>query len=301
LNGNRVLEAGELLNLLETAVAQAKEAVVITSSRLDLPGPEILFVNPAFCEMTGFTREEILLKTPRVLQGPKSNRAMLQELRNTLARGEPFSGETVNYRHDGREYYVEWDITPIRAGDGQVAYFLSIQRDVTARKAAQQQLQDTLEQLNKRRGDLMSILNELRIGTAITDESGAVLFLNAVAQEIFPRAKNASDDDWRKLFDLSAEDAQNIEAMLRKNVAQRARVPVRLDRGERRLWLDIDVKDDPRDSRRKIFFFYDVTEINDLRLLLDERAHFHDLVGKSAGCRPSTNRFATWPGSMQRF
>jgi PAS domain S-box-containing protein len=210
LNGNRVLEAGELLNLLETAVAQAKEAVLITSSRLDLPGPEILFVNPAFCEMTGFTREEILLKTPRVLQGPKSNRAMLQELRNTLARGEPFSGETVNYRHDGREYYVEWDITPIRAADGEVAYFLSIQRDVTARKAAQQQLQDTLEQLNKSRGDLMSILNELRIGTAITDESGAVLFLNAVAQEIFPRAKNAPDADWRKLFDLSAEDAQDI-------------------------------------------------------------------------------------------
>jgi transcriptional regulator with PAS, ATPase and Fis domain len=47
------------------------------------------------------------------------------------------------------------------------------------------------------------------------------------------------------------------------------------------VWLEVDVKDDPRDGRRKIFFLYDVTEVHDLRRLLDERAHFHDLVGKS--------------------
>jgi PAS domain S-box-containing protein len=142
-----VLEAGQLLNLLETAVAQAKEAVLITSAQLDLPGPEILFANPAFCDMTGYSREEILLKTPRMLQGPKSDRVMLQQLREALERGEPFSGETINYRKDRSEYYVEWDITPIRAEDGRIAYFLSIQRDVSARKAAEQQLQETFTQL----------------------------------------------------------------------------------------------------------------------------------------------------------
>ena len=50
---NRVLEPGQLLKLLETAVGQAKEAVLITSARLDPPGPQIVFVNPAFSEMTG--------------------------------------------------------------------------------------------------------------------------------------------------------------------------------------------------------------------------------------------------------
>ena len=111
---NRLLEAEQLLKLLETAVAQAKEAVLITSARLDPPGPEILFVNPAFSEMTGYSQEEVLQKTPRILQGPKSDRVMLTELREALSRGEPFSGETINYRKDGSEYYVEWDISPIR-------------------------------------------------------------------------------------------------------------------------------------------------------------------------------------------
>jgi DNA-binding NtrC family response regulator len=82
---------------------------------------------------------------------------------------------------------------------------------------------------------------------------------------------------------MSDEDARAIEAMLGKPIAERAKIPVHLDRtGGRRLWLEVDVKDDPRDPRRQIFFFYDVTDVHDLRLLLDERAHFHDLVGKSA-------------------
>ena len=133
---NRLLEAEQMLKLLETAVAQAKEVVLISSAQLEPPGPEILFVNPAFSEMTGYSQEEVLQKTPRILQGPKSDRVMLTELREALSRGEPFSGETVNYRQDGSD--VEWDITPIRTSGGKISHFLSIQRNVTARKLAVQ-------------------------------------------------------------------------------------------------------------------------------------------------------------------
>jgi DNA-binding NtrC family response regulator len=66
-------------------------------------------------------------------------------------------------------------------------------------------------------------------------------------------------------------------------MAERNRIPLHLDgTGGRRLWLEADVKDDPRDPRGKIFFLYDVTEVHDLRRLLDERAQFYDLLGKSA-------------------
>ena len=154
-----LLVAEQLMKLLDVAVDQAKEAVLITSAELDLPGPEILFVNPALCAMTGYSREEIMHKTPRILQGPKSDRAMLQRLRDALSRGEPFSGETVNYRKDGCEYYVEWDITPIRTGGGEITHFLSIQRDVTARKLAEDKLQEMYRQVERSRNDLGSILN----------------------------------------------------------------------------------------------------------------------------------------------
>jgi PAS domain S-box-containing protein len=280
---NRLLEAEQLLKLLETAVAQAKEAVLITSAELDPPGPEILFVNPAFSEMTGYSQEEVLLRTPRILQGPKSDRAMLTKLREALSRGETFSGETVNYRKDGSEYYVEWDITPIRTSGGQISHFLSIQRNVTARKLAEDQLREMLRQVEKSRNDLGSILNELRIGTAMTDETGGIVFLNAAAQQLFVKpAAEILNISWKELFALDPEDTVQLQALIQKPPEERTKIPVRLDRADgRRLWLEVDVRNDPRDARGKIFFLYDVTEVHDLRRLLDERAQFHDLLGKS--------------------
>jgi len=280
----QLLTAEQLMNLLDVAVDQAKEAVLITSAQLDPPGPEILFVNPALCAMTGYSREEVLHKTPRILQGPKSDRVMLQHLRDALSRGEPFSGETVNYRKDGGEYYVEWDITPIRAGSGEITHFLSIQRNVTPRKLAETQLQEMYRQVERSRNDLGSILNELRIGTVMTDENGNVLFLNAAARQLFGRTESAATDlPWQKLFSLDSENTRNLQALIEKPTTERNRIPLHLDGTDgRRLWLEVDVKDDPRDPRGKIFFLYDVTDVHDLRRLLDERAQFYDLLGKSA-------------------
>jgi PAS domain S-box-containing protein len=281
------LLAEQLMNLLDVAVDQAKEAVLITSAELDPPGPEILFVNPALCAMTGYSREEILHKTPRILQGPKSDRAMLQRLRDALRRGETFSGETVNYRKDGAAYYVEWDITPIRAGSGEITHFLSIQRNVTARKLAEEQLRDMYGQVERSRNDLGSILNELRIGTVMTDENDRAVFLNAAARRLLGETGSAATDlSWQKLFGLDEANTRNLQALIQKPMAERSRIPLHLDATEgRRLWLEIDVKDDPRDPRGKIFFLYDVTEVHDLRRLLDERAQFYDLLGKSAAMR----------------
>jgi PAS domain S-box-containing protein len=280
---NLPLEKEQLLKLLETAVAQAKEAVLITSAALDPPGPEILFVNPAFSEMTGYTAQEVLHKTPRILQGAKSDRAMLQRLRAALARGQPFSGETVNYRKDGSEYYVEWDISPIRTSDGRITHFLSVQRNVTARKAAEDQMAEMLRQVEKTRSDLASILTELRIGTAMTDEKERVVFLNPTARELFDLNDGESAQrTWKELFGFNAEDTAKLQALIREPSAARAKIPVHRERsGGQRLWLEVDVKDDPRDARGKIFFLYDVTEVHDLRRLLDERAQFHELLGNS--------------------
>ena len=282
--GIQLLAPEQLMKLLDVAVDQAKEAVLITSAQLDLPGPEILFVNPALCAMTGYSRDEIMHKTPRILQGPKSDRAMLKRLRDALGQGEPFSGETVNYRKDGGEYYVEWDITPIRAASGEITHFLSIQRNVTARKLAEDQLQEMYRQVERSRNDLGSILNELRIGTVMTDENGHVVFLNASARQLFGRPESAATDlPWQKLFSLDSENTRNLQALIEKPIAERNRIPLHLDgTDDRRLWFEVDVKDDPRDARGKIFFLYDVTDVHDLRRLLDERAQFYDLLGKSA-------------------
>jgi PAS domain S-box-containing protein len=126
-------------------VEQSKESIVITNAELGLPGPKILFVNPAFTEMTGYTTVEAVGQTPRMLQGPRTDKTVLRRLRHTLERGETFTGETINYRKDGSEFNLEWQVAPIRNAGGRVTHFVAIQRDITARKQAENALRDSHE------------------------------------------------------------------------------------------------------------------------------------------------------------
>jgi len=132
VTGRRIAE--EALRLVQAAIEQVGDSVVITDAQLDLPGPRILYVNPAFERMTGYDESEVIGKTPRLLQGPGTDRAVLDRVRAALEAGEPFHGQTVNYRKDRRPFHVEWHIAPIRNDRGTVMHWVSIQRDVTQRR-----------------------------------------------------------------------------------------------------------------------------------------------------------------------
>ena len=127
----------ESLRLLGAAVEQARESILITDADLDLPGPRIVFVNPAFTKMTGYTAEEAVGKTPRILQGPRTDEMVLSRLRKNLERGEEFAGESINYRKDGSAFDLEWQIAPIRDPSGKTTHFVAIERDITERKRAE--------------------------------------------------------------------------------------------------------------------------------------------------------------------
>ena len=135
----------ETIRLLLSAVQQSKDSIIITTAKLDPPHPKIVFVNPAFVQMTGYTIEEVQGKTPRLLQGPNTDRAVLDDLRQHLSDGEPFHGEAINYRKDGTEFYIEWHITPIRNINGNITHFVAIQRDITPRKNIESERDRLLE------------------------------------------------------------------------------------------------------------------------------------------------------------
>lgn len=127
--------------LIEAAIRHVSEAVVITTTDLDLPGPRIVYVNEGFCRMTGYTVEEVVGKTPRIFQGPRTDRAELDRLRYHLSRGEPFDGgEVINYRKDGSEYVLDWHIVPLRDEAGEITHWMAGQRDVTERKTLEENL-----------------------------------------------------------------------------------------------------------------------------------------------------------------
>jgi PAS domain S-box-containing protein len=134
--------------LLRAAIESANDAVLITEALIDEPGPRIEYINPAFTAMTGYAREDILGRTPRMLQGPKTDRDLLRRLRDDLKNDRPFHGETVNYRKDGSEYHVEWRITGLRDPSGKVLKWVAIQRDVTNR--VQHELQRDRQLENER-------------------------------------------------------------------------------------------------------------------------------------------------------
>lgn len=155
------------LRLLESAVEHSFDAIVITTAALDPPGPEIIYANPAFQAMSGYTLDELDGRSPRLLQGSETNRNMLDQLRKTLAAGEPFSAKTVNYRKDGSPYDVEWSISPVRGPEGEITHFVSVQRDIT---------EQTRER--KRREMLVNALDETSDQVVITDQRARILDVN---------------------------------------------------------------------------------------------------------------------------
>lgn len=133
------------LRLLESAVEHTDDAVLITTAELDPPGPEIIYVNEAFCRQTGHAAEELLGHTPRMLQGPDSERAVLDRLRRCLELGQHFVGSITNYRKDGSSLRVELRISPVYSPAGKLTHWISVQHDVSERERTEAALRESEE------------------------------------------------------------------------------------------------------------------------------------------------------------
>ncbi len=108
------------------------DGVLVTDADLDQPGgPRIVYANRAFGEITGYGPDELLGQSPRVLQGPDTDPAVMRHLSADLRQGKPFAGQTVNYRKDGTPFVMEWSISAVPGDDGAPQWFVAVQRDAT--------------------------------------------------------------------------------------------------------------------------------------------------------------------------
>jgi len=120
------------LKLLESVITNTKDAVMITDAEpLDMPGPRILYVNDAFTKMTGYTSTEVIGKSPRILQGPKSDKAELRRLSEAIRRWEVCEITTINYKKNGDEFWINFTVSPVANEQGRFTHLISIERDVT--------------------------------------------------------------------------------------------------------------------------------------------------------------------------
>ncbi len=115
--------------LLEASIAESFNGVLITESG---PGYPIVYANAAFSEMTGYAPDEVMGRSPAMLQGPKTDPVVIERLGRDIAEGKLFHGRAINYRKDGSEFMMEWKIVPIRNAFDDITHYLAIQKDATA-------------------------------------------------------------------------------------------------------------------------------------------------------------------------
>jgi PAS domain S-box-containing protein len=152
------------LRLLESSIARINDIVIITKAEpLSEPGPEIVFVNDAFERVTGYSREEAIGRSPRFMQGPKTSRDVLERIRFAITRGRPVKEEIINYGKDGREYWLEINITPVADADGRITHLVAVQRDITERKKLEEQFlrAQRMESIGTLAGGIAHDLNNL--------------------------------------------------------------------------------------------------------------------------------------------
>ncbi|GEM_PF-245531 len=136
----RVAEQTREVRLLAEALSHLSEGVMITDERGAEMGRRIVFVNEAMCRITGYSREELLGGSPEMLEGPRTDREVAEMIRSELGAGRACEFELLNYRKDGSPYHAEVFITPWHEGDGRRTNSVTIHRDITERKSAEDAL-----------------------------------------------------------------------------------------------------------------------------------------------------------------
>ncbi len=191
---------------LASAVENTAECVVIT----ELDGT-IVYVNPSFERVTGYTRAEAVGKNPRFLKSGRQDDAYYRHLWQTIEAGEVWAGCFINRTKDGSLVETEAVISPVRDAAGRPAYYVAVERDVTRERALQEQLRQVqkMEALGRLAGGVAHDFNNLL--TAITGYS-------ELLQAILPPQGRARDylDEIRKAGGRAAALTQQLLAFSRR-------------------------------------------------------------------------------------
>jgi diguanylate cyclase (GGDEF)-like protein/PAS domain S-box-containing protein len=135
--------------------------MVMDSTPLDEGGPFIVYVNPAFERLLGYSADEVVGQNPKVLQGPETDDKTRFQIRDAMTSGERIRTQILNYTKDGQPVWMDINIVPIFNEHGKLAYFAAIERDLTEHKMLEARLEmlastDTLTGLPNR----LAIMNK---------------------------------------------------------------------------------------------------------------------------------------------
>lgn len=212
LDNARLLEEAQQANMqlrIAATVFQAQEGMLVTDANA-----VILRVNQAFTDMTGYSEQEAVGRTPRMLSSGRHNRDFYASMWGGLLRHGVWQGEIWNKRKDG-SIYPEWlTITAVKGKGGEITHFVSMMTDITERKHAEDEIKhlafyDPLTHLPNRRL-LLDRLQQALVASARNGQDGALLFIDL--------------DNFKALNDTMGHDMGDL---LLQQVAERLAICIR--------------------------------------------------------------------------
>lgn len=268
--------------LLGTCVEHLNDMVLILDPyQLSEGWPTITFVNDAFEKTTGYTRAEAVGQTTRILHGPLTDDAALDEIVRAWTEVQPVSTELINYTKSGEAIWVAVDAVPIRNAEGALVNWVSIVRNVTQRKHAEVALRSSEERLKRAlEGSRLALWDvDFRLGTVFLSETWSELIggpptpstnkIDALAQHLLPE-------------DLAMMREAMIAALKGQSDSYTVEHRVRVRSGEI-IWMLSHGRVTERDARgratRALGISRDITERKAREAEINQLAYFDALTG----------------------
>lgn len=182
------IEEEHTLKLLKSVITNTRDAVIITEAEpFDEPGPKIIYVNEAFTKMTGYEAQEVIGQSPRMFQGPNSNREELKKLGLAIRNWEPYEMTTINYKKSGEEFWINFTVIPVTNEKGSYTHWIAIERDVTDQK---------IKEL------------ETELLAQISENFNTEVALSSAAKELCKSISKFGDFDWVEVWTINLEKSQ---------------------------------------------------------------------------------------------
>jgi len=273
------LQHNQLAHRLALQVINSSSDIIVISeaSPIGLPGPRIMYVNEVFVRETGYSVEEVIGKTPRILQGPKTDQATLRRIRAALEKWQPICEDVLNYKKNGETFWQSLNIFPVADDSGHFTHWVSIQHNITERKLAELanlNLQQSFQTAMKAGG--IGIWEWDIVNNFLTWDPGMYL-LYGISEQNFPNAY----ESW--------QNAVHPEDRIRADQEVREAIKLGVFDSEFRVVLPnqtirdirahaIVIKDTLGVAQRMIGTNWDISEIRERQVSVEKMAFFDHLT-----------------------
>ena len=273
------LQHNQLAHRLALQVINSSSDIIVISeaSPIGLPGPRIMYVNEVFVRETGYSVEEVIGKTPRILQGPKTDQATLRRIRAALEKWQPIREDVLNYKKNGETFWQSLNIFPVADDSGYFTHWVAIQHNITERKLAELanlNLQQSFQTAMKAGG--VGIWEWDIVNNFLTWDPGMYL-LYGISEQNFPNAyeswKNAvhpedrirADQEIREAIKLGVFDSE-FRVVLPNQTIRDIRAHA------------IVIKDTLGVAQRMIGTNWDISEVRERQVSVEKMAFFDHLT-----------------------